>query len=335
MKLTFEEIFKQLNEKKYQPVYFLTGDEPYYIDLVSDYIQENVLNEAEKTFNQTVLYGKDTDVYTLINSSKRFPMMSSHQVVIVKEAQDLREVEKLVHYVRNPLETTILVLNFKYKKLDKRKELYKALEKHSVVLESKKLYDNQLPRWISGYLSSKNIEIEPKASMMLVEFLGSDLSKVANELDKLTISMGDGERMVTAALIERNIGISKDYNNFELQNALGARDVLKANRIINYFADNEKNHPVTLTINILYTFFSRVLIYFWIKDKSQDNLAREFGVNPYFVKDYVSAARAYNANKVIEIISILREYDLKSKGYNGTVMNNRDLLKELIFKILH
>ena len=332
---SFEQILTDLEKKQYKALYFLTGEEAYYIDQVSDYIQENVLNESEKTFNQTILYGKDTDAVTVMNTAKRFPMMSSHQVVIVKEAQELKDIDKLVHYVENPLNSTLLVLGYKYKKPDKRKKVFKSLIKNSVYLESKKLYDNQVPGWISGYLSSKNLSIEPKASVLLVEFLGSDLSKITNEIDKLIIVLGENEKIITSSLIERNIGISKDFNNFELQNALGKRDVLKANRIINYFSNNQKNHPLVLTINTLYSFFSKILIYYWIKDKSKDNLAEQLGVRPFFVKDYVDAARNYNANQVIRIIEILREYDLKSKGYKGTVIGPGDLLKELIFKILH
>jgi len=332
---TADQIISELKIKQFYPVYFLTGDEPYYIDLVSDYIQEHVLNESEKTFNLTVVYGRDTDVNNVIDTARRFPMMSSHQVVIVKEAQELKDIEKLIHYIEKPLASTLLVLNYKHKNPDKRKTFFKTLLKKSVCLESKKLYDNKVPGWISAYLSAKNISIEPKASVLLTEFLGSDLSKISNELEKLIISLEDGEKKVTTELIERNIGISKDYNNFELQNALGVRDVLKANRIIKAFAENQKDHPVVLTITTLYNFFSKVMIYYWIKDKSRDNLARELDVRPYFVKDYVEAARNYNPNKVISIISLLREYDLKSKGYGGVSLAPGDLLKEMIYKILH
>ncbi len=331
----FENILSDLKKKNFHPVYFLTGDEPYYIDQISDYIQESVLGEAEKSFNLTILYGKDTDARTVINTAKRFPMMSDRQVVIVKEAQDMAGIDDLIHYIENPLPSTLLVLNYKYAKPDKRKKVFKSLIKNSVYLESKKLYDNQVPGWISGYLSAKNFSIEPKASALLYEFLGSDLSKISNEIDKLIISLGERQKIITSALIERNIGISKDFNNFELQNAIGKRDVVKANRIINYFADNQKNHPLVLTINTLYNFFSRVLIYYWIDDKSRDSLAEQMGVRPFFVKNYVEAARNYNASRVIRIIELLREYDMKSKGYKGTVISPGDLLKELIYKILH
>lgn len=332
---TYEQIMADLEKKKFQPIYFLTGEESYYIDKISDFIQENVLDEAAKSFNQTILYGKETDMVSVINASKRFPMMSPHQVIIVKEAQEIKDWEPLIHYLSSPLKSTVLVINYKYKKPDKRKKVFKQLIQNSVYLESGRLYESQLPGWIAAYVTGKNLGIEPKATALLVEFLGSDLSKISNEIDKLIISMPEKQEVITPALIERNIGMSKDFNNFELQNALGYRDILKANRIINYFADNQKSHPLVLTINSLYSFFSKLLIYYWIEDKSKDNLATQLGVRPFFVKDYVAAARNYNAKKVIQIIGILREYDLKSKGYKGVLIPPGDLLKEMIHKILH
>ncbi len=332
---SFEKIISDLQKKKYSPIYFLTGEEPYYIDQISNYIQEHVLDDAAKSFNLTIFYGKDTDAVSIMNAARRFPMMSSHQVVIVKEAQDIKDIENLVHYVEKPLASTLLVLNYKYNNPDKRKKVFKTLLNNSAYFESKKLWDDQLPGWIAAYLAAKNLSIEPKASVLLVEFLGSDLSKISNEIDKLIISLDEKQKIINSALVERNIGISKDFNNFELQNAIGKRDILRANRIINYFADNQKNHPLVVTISTLYSFFSKLLIYFWIKDKSKDNLAEQLGVRPFFVKDYMEAARNYNANQVIGIIGILREYDLKSKGYKGTVIEPGDLLKEMIYKILH
>ncbi|MCF8224509.1 MAG: DNA polymerase III subunit delta [Bacteroidales bacterium] len=331
----YEKIIADLKQKQYHPVYFLSGDEPYYIDLVTSFIQTHVLNDSEKTFNQTILYGKDADAATIVNTAKRFPMMASHQVVIVKEAQEINDLDQLEHYIEKPLGSTLLVLHYKHKKPDKRRKIFKSLMKNSVFLESKKLYDDQVPGWISAYVSSKDFTIEPKAAALLVEFLGNDLSKIANEIDKLIISVDEGTANINASFIERNIGISKDYNNFELHNALGCRDVLKANRIINYFGDNQKNISIQQTIGVLYTFFSKLLVYFWIRDKSRENLSRELGVNIYFVKDYQTAAKYYNPNQVIRVIELLREYDLKSKGYQGTMVPPGELLKELIFKILH
>ena len=333
---TFDKIISDLKKKEYAPIYFLSGTEPFYIDQISDYIQDKVLDEAEKTFNLTVLYGKDSEAQTVIDSAKRFPMMASHQVVIVKEAQDLKNFDILQHYIEQPLKSTLLVLCYKYKSLDKRKKIAKSLQKNGIFFESKKLYDDKLPGWISNYLTARKYSIQPKAAALLGEFLGSDLSKISNELEKLIITLDENERTISSEHIEKNIGISKDFNNYELQAALGKKDVLKANRIINYFAGNQKNNHITQTITILYYFFSKVLMYYWIKDKSQDNVFRTLKLpSPFFVRQYEEAARNYNPNKVIEIIGILREYDLKSKGFEGNNHPAGELLKEMIYKILH
>ncbi len=280
--MTFEEILKQLNEKNYRPVYFLMGEEPYFIDRITEHIASHVLTEEEKTFNQIVLYGKDTDIPTVINTARRFPMMSSHQVVIVREAQNLDKIEDLIHYVENPLGSTLLVINYKYKKLDKRKKLYKALGNNCILFESKRLYDDKIPPWINSYLRSRGKKIEPKAAVILTEYLGNDLGKIANELEKLIIVLKAEQDIITPADIEKNIGISKDYNNFELNNALAQRNVLKANRIVQYFGANQKNYPLTLTIPTIFAFFSKVLRYHFLSDKSSRNVASALG-DPTFL----------------------------------------------------
>ena len=333
--MKYEDIVSDLKKNIYSPIYFLMGDEPYYIDRITDYIQKNVLTESEKSFNLTVLYGKDTDIGTVINTAKRYPMMASHQVVIVREAQHLRKIEDLVYYAEKPLNSTILVINFKYQKLHKQKKVYKALEKNGVIFHSQKLYDDKIPGWINAYLKAKKYNIEPAAAMLLTEFLGNDLSKISNELQKLIITLPDDENKITPTHIEKNIGISKDYNNFELQNALTKRNVLKANKIINYFGQNPGQNPITLTITSLYFFFSKVLMYHFLQDKSQRNVAATLKINPFFVKDYQMAARNYNTKKVVDIIAILREYDLKSKGVRNLSTPTSDLLKELVYKIMH
>jgi len=334
--MTFEQILTDLKNKIYKPIYFLSGEEPYFIDLITKYINDNVLNDAEKSFNQTVIYGKDTDIYTVINTAKRFPMMANHQVVIVKEAQNIKNIDDLVHYAAAPLKSTLLVINYKYKTLDKRKKLYKALADNGVLYESKKLYDNEIPGWINAYLKKKNRSIDPGAAALLNEYLGNDLSKIANELDKLIITLPDGEFNITSNHIERNIGISKDYNNFELHKALTQKNVLKANRIVNYFAQNQKDNPFTMTIATLYHFYSKVLSYHFVKDKKdKKSVAATLKVNPYFLGDYELAAKNYNPKKTVEIIGLLREYDLKSKGYNNVSTPPGELLKEMVYKILH
>jgi len=334
--MTFQQIISDLKNKIYKPIYFLSGDEPYFIDLISKYIHDKVLTDAEKSFNQSVLYGKETDIHTVINAAKRFPMMANYQVVIVKEAQNIKNLDDLIHYAQNPLKSTLLVINYKYKTLDKRKKLYKVLNEKGILFESKKLYDNEIPGWINAYLKSKNRTIDPGAGMLLTEYLGNDLSKVANELDKLIITLPDGEYNITTSHIERNIGISKDYNNFELHKALTQKNVLKANRIVNYFGHNPKDNPFTMTIATLYHFYSKVLTYHFIKDKrDKKNVAATLRVNPYFIGDYEKAAKNYNPKKTVEVISLLREYDLKSKGYNNVSTSHGELLKELVYRILH
>jgi DNA polymerase-3 subunit delta len=332
---SYEQIIGDLQKKIYQPVYFLTGDEPYYIDKITDFAAKNILTPEEQSFNQTILYGKDSDAVGVTNHAKRFPMMANHQVIIVKEAQEVKNFDDLVHYIENPLKSTVLLLNYKYKTLDKRKKIYKALQQNAVIFESKKLYDDKVPGWIAGYLKQKKYQIEPKAAVLLTEFLGNELSKISNELDKLVLTLPEGMSIITADHIERNIGISKEYNNFELQNALVARDVLKANRIIRYFADNQKNHHISQTIIHLYFFYSKILLYHGLKDKSRQNVAASLKVHPFFVSEYEKAARIYNIKRTARIISWLRDYDLKSKGYGGSGSRPGDLMKELIYKILH
>ena len=317
-----------------KPIYFLMGEEPYYIDKISDYIEDNVLDESEKGFNQVVMYGRDVSIDEIIASAKRYPMMAEKQVLIVKEAQDLsRSIEKIEAYAENPQPTTVLVFNYKYKKLDKRKKAYKAIAKNGLIFESKKLYENQVSDWIRQVLNSKKFTIEPKAAQMLVEFLGTDLSKISNELEKL-ISVLPKETIISDIHIEENIGISKDYNNFELQKAVGGKDIVKANKIINYFSQNPKSNPLVMTISLLNNFFTQLLLFHGLKDKSKASVAKNLGVNPYFVDDYVSAARNYPMRKVSQVIGLLREADVKSKGV-GANQTQGDILKELLFKILH
>jgi len=328
------QIVSDIKSGNAKPIYFLMGEETYYIDKISEYIEQNVLSEEEKGFNQVVLYGRDVTVDEIISQAKRFPMMAEKTVIVVKEAQDLsRTIEKLVPYVENVQPTTVLVINYKYKTLDKRKKLHKIASKVGVVFESKKLYENQVADWIRKVLNTKNYQMEPKASQMLVEFLGTNLSKISNELDKLVLILPAGT-IINPQHIEENIGISKDFNNFELRKALGNRDVLKSNRIINYFSNNPKNNPTVMTVSLLNSFFTQLLIYHGLKDKSKANVAKNLGVSPYFVDDYVSASRNYPMRKVSQVIGFLREADIQSKGVGASISQN-DLLKELLFKIMH
>jgi len=332
--MTYESLLSELKKKQFRPIYFLMGEEPYYIDAISDYITENALTEQEKTFDQMIMYGKDSNIYSVLDAVKRFPMMSKHQVVIVKEAQNLKEIDKLQFYVEKPLQSTILVICYK-DKLDKRLKLNKILEKSKDValLESKKLYDNQISTWIDTYLKERGYTIAPAASELLKEYLGSDLSKLVNELNKMLIILPDNEKKITLEHIEKNIGISKDYNVFELQKAIGEKNVLKANRIIDYFSNNPKNGPMVMVVSTLCSYFVKILTYHYLTDKSQAAAALKVG--PYFVKDYEMAANKYPAQKIIQIISTLREYDLKSKGVGNSSTSDGDLMREMTYKILH
>ena len=331
---SLESLMKDLQNRIYKPVYFFTGDEAYYIDKLTDYMLDTIIPEAEKAFNQTIIYGKDSDAAVVLNSVRKYPMMSNQQLVVLKEAQELNSFDKLSNYIENPLKSTILVINYKYNSLDKRKKIYKSIEQNAVVFESENIYEEKIPNWITNYLNKRDYKIEPKAACLLTEFLGNDLSKIANELDKLII-ISDNSKLITLQLIELNIGISKDYNNFELQNALGKKDVLKANRICNYFAENQKNIHITQTITNLYFFYSKLLVYHSLEDKSKRNIALNLKINPYFTAEYELAGKNYPLGKVVKIISLLREYDIKSKGYGNVSATAGDLLKELIFKILH
>jgi len=334
-KINLEKLIGDLKKKIYYPVYFFCGEESYYIDRITDYMMETIIPETEKSFNQIVIYGKDCDASVVINVARKYPMMANLQLVILKEAQELKNFEDLIHYIENPLKSTILVINYKYKSLDKRKKIYKSLEKNAVIFESEKLYEEKIPTWIANYLNRKNYKIEPKAAVLLTEFLGNDLSKVVNELDKLIIILGNKSQIITSQLIEKNIGISKEYNNYELQSALARKEILKANRIINYFAGNQKNNHISQTLASLFFFFSKVLIFHSLNNKSKQNVSSSLKINPYFVREYEIAASNYSQAKVTQIISLLREYDVKSKGYGNVSSTAGDLLKELIFKIIH
>ncbi|HWD87656.1 MAG TPA: DNA polymerase III subunit delta [Mucilaginibacter sp.] len=340
--MTASDIINDIKKRRLKPLYLLHGEEPYFIDLVSNFTEQNLLSDAEKGFNQTVLYGKDTDIMTVLGAAKRYPMMSDHQLVLVKEAQDMmwgkedddkKGLDPLLSYLEKPLPGTVLMFCYKYGKFDKRKKTYKTIEKNGIVFESTSLYDNKIPEWIEDYANEKGYKTDPQASAMMAEYLGNDLSKIANELDKLMLNVAVGQT-ITVKHVQDNIGISKEYNVFELQSALGKKDPYKVNQIVNYFEANPKANPLVLVMANLNNFFSKVLLYHYVKDKSPQNLAAELGVKPFFVKDYEQAARSYNYGKTMQIIGLLREYDLKSKGVDSSE-GPGELMKELMFKILH
>jgi DNA polymerase III subunit delta len=327
------QITKDIKAGNIKPIYFFMGEEAYYIDKLTEFIENSILTEDEKGFNQMVLYGRDTSIEEVVSNAKRYPMMADRQVIIVKEAQELiRTIDKLESYIENPQTTTVLVFAYKYKTLDKRKKVTKLLAKHAVLYESKKLYENQVGDWIKRTLSSKGYGIEPKANAILVEFLGTDLSKISNELDKLKIILPKGHTF-TASDIEENIGFSKDFNNFELRKAIGEKNQLKAYKIIDNFSQNPKDNPIVLTTGLVFGFFSQLLQYHGLKDKSPKNVASVLKVNPFFLKDYDVALRNYPMKKVSAIIATLRDIDVKSKGVGANALPHSDLLKEMLIHI--
>ncbi|KIO43712.1 MULTISPECIES: DNA polymerase III subunit delta [Sanguibacteroides] len=336
--MKYEDIIADLKKENYAPIYFLTGEEPYFLDKISEWMEEHVLSEDEKAFNQVVFYGNDVSMTTVTDTARRFPMMSSRQVVIVKEAQNIRDFDNLLPYIDHFQTTTILVFLYKNKKPDKRKGVFKKLgsSKNCVYFESARLYENKIPDWIIDYCKEKKCMITMKAAGILAESLGNDLSKVANELDKLMLLLpGGGE--IKENLIEEHTGISKEYNTFELINAIIRQDHLKANRIVNYFEANPKNNPLVLTIATLFKYFRDLLTFHYQKKTTpnQQEMARLLGINPYFIKDYTEGSKKYNAIKCANIISWLRKYDMKSKGVGNSNISDGELLKELIFKIMH
>jgi DNA polymerase III subunit delta len=358
--MTFEQIMAELRQGRYRPVYFLQGEEPFFIDQISDFIQDNALSEADRSFNQTVMYGLDSDIGTVISEAKRFPMMAERQVVILKEAQRLKtllpaeappkvvkkgeEVKEpkgdMLAYCEKPQPTTVLVICHKYKKLDARKkkakEILAAIEKNGgVVFTSEKVKDWKVADWIRDHVTAQGYVIDPRTSALLAEYLGNDLGKISNELGKLYISMVKGGK-VTPELIEQNIGISKDYNIFELQNAIINRDVLKANRIVTYFAQNAKEHPLQMVMPVLHGFFFKMsLLHYAKRAKDRPDPGRLLGVPPFLMKDYQQGAANYPESKIHAILSHLRDVDVRSKGVDNVSADYNDLIRELVFKIMH
>ena len=325
--ITCDDIIKELKAGQYRPVYYLMGEEPYYIDLLSDYITDNILNETEKEFNLTVMYGADVDVATIINAAKRYPMMSEHQVVVVKEAQNIRNMEELSYYLQKPLLSTILVICHKHGTLDRRKKLAAEIEKSGILFESKKVRDAQLPTFITSYMKRKGVDMDSKATSMLADFVGTDLSRLTGELEKLIITLPKSQTRVTPEQIERNIGISKDYNNFELRSAIVEKDILK---------ENPKTNPIQMTLSLLFGFFSNLMLAYYAPEKTEQGIASFIGLKtPWQSREYLNAMRRYNGVKTMQIIGEIRYTDAKSKGVGNSSLNDSDLLRELIFKILH
>ncbi|PWJ42827.1 DNA polymerase III subunit delta [Sediminitomix flava] len=340
MAKTPDAVIKELKAKTFAPVYFLQGDEPFYIDEISRLIEENALTPSEKSFNQTILYGKDISMNQLLESARRFPMMAQRQVIILKEAQEMPDFgrktaqEQLVNYIKQPVPTTILVFVYKHKKINKNTSLWKTMDKKVVLVDSKKIYDNKLPTWVKSYVKNLGHSIKDKPATLIAEHIGNDLTRISNEINKMMINYPDDAVEITESMISKHIGISREYNVFELQAALGKRDVLKANQIINFFASDPKSNPVIPIISMLFSYFSKVLLVHHNAGQTKEEAAKLLGVSPYFVADYFTAARNYPLPKTVQIIDVLHQADLQSKGVDSSIAENQ-ILKELIYKIMH
>lgn len=329
----YQNLIKELKKKIYHPIYFFMGEETYYMDKLTEYFETEILSESEKVFNQLVFYGRDSDVVNIINAARRYPMAANYQVVVIKEAQDLKEIQKLVFYVERPMPSTILVINYKYGKLASNTKLFKALSKF-VLIDFPKLKDYHLSSWIIHYLRHKNIEIAPTAAELLADCIGNNLTQIVHELDKLLLVLPSNIKTITKEHIEKNVGITKDFNIYELEKAVGQKNIPRAMAIAKYFSMNPKNHPLIVTIGSLFNYFSRLLICHALKNKTKESIANALGVSPYIASEYLQVLKNYSLSKVVSIISLLREYDIKSKGI-GVNIDDDELLKELLYKILH
>ncbi len=327
-------VIKNIKERKFEKIYFLHGPEPYFIDLITNAILESALEEHERDFNQTILYGKEAEALSLISEARGYPMMAERRVVVLKEAQDFRDMEKLLPYFEQPADPTIFVINYKYKTYDARKKSLKAAAQNGLVFKSDSIKEYKLADWISAYVGKMGYSITPKASILLGEFLGNDLSKIVNELDKLDLLVEKGTT-INEIHVEENIGISKDYNVFELINAVGIRDVLKANRIVDYFDRNPKATSIIVVISNLYNHFSRLMRIHFMENKSREAIASNLRVHPFVAGELLKSANVYNPKKIAANISLLHEFDLKSKGVGNASVSPGELMKEMMYRIMH
>jgi DNA polymerase-3 subunit delta len=340
MDANVKKIITDLKARKYSPVYFLQGEETYFIDVISDYIEAKVLSDSEKGFNQVVVYGKDATMATILTHARRFPMMAERQVVIVKEAQDIQDLNKeiggklLLDYLKNAVPSTLLVFAHKNKSLDKRKELGKKIDQLAVTINTKKLYDNQLPEFVADYAREKKLAIEDRAIQALCEYVGNDLHRLTNEIDKLMIAIKSGEG-ITLEQVMNQVGVSKEYNIFELQKAIINRDTLLANKIVNYFESNTKKNPMIPVVAYLFSFFSKLLAGSVATDKSDKGLVSVLKISPYAARDYSLALRQYPTQKIIWNISYLKDADLKLKGVNSGSESDGQIFRELVYKLMN
>ena len=331
---TTSEIKNDIKTKNFSPIYLLMGEEEFYIDNITNLFVENVLTEQEKQFNLNILYGKETSVGQIISICKKYPLNSQYQIVLIKEAQDLsRSFDGLIDYFKNPLDSTILVINYKYKSIDKRKSFFKALQKNAKIFESKKLYDNQVQNWINETTTRAGFSIDKKSVVLINEHLGNSLSKIYNELDKL-FEIKKKEKSIELSDIEKYIGISKEFNNFELRKALGEKKYNKAFQIVQYFSENPRSNPLVVTVSTIFDFFNKLLLFHSNSSLSDSKIASILGVNPYFINEYKTASSNYNLKQVVSIISLIRDYDMFSKGV-GIKKADSFLLKEMVVRIIN
>ena len=335
---TFEEICRDIIKKNFAPVYVLMGEEPYFIDKIEELLVQNVLNDEERDFNQMIFYGNDADVKNIINTARRFPMMSARQLVIVKEAQNLKNVELLSHYVKTPVLSTVFAICHKYKKIDGRKSLVTESKATGIVFESKKIYDNKMPGFIISFMKQRSIDIDGKSAQMLTDYIGNDLSRLENETDKLSVILGNStSKSITPEIIEENIGINKDFNNYELVNAIASKDILRANRIADYFDKNQKANPAQSVLPVIFNFFVNLMICFYSKDRSEKGVMQALKLQwSFHATDYLLGLRNYSAMKAFDAIHEIRLSDAKSKGFGApSTITPGDIYKELLYKIMH
>jgi DNA polymerase-3 subunit delta len=335
MQVSFQSLWSDLEKKRFHPVYFLYGDESYFIDMVSDFFENRILSDSEKAFNLTVLYGHEVDHKAVIDSARRYPVMAPEQVVILKEAQYMKTLADLSIYIENPLESTHLIICYKDKRLDKRTGFAKHLLEHAVVVESRRLYDNKVPNWVVNYLGERGYRIGIGEATLITEYLGNDLSKVVNELEKLALNVPAGSD-ISRQHIQDHIGISKDFNVFELQKALAVKNHRLAYRIVDYFISNPKNHPLVMVISVLFNFFSKVYLLHFMRQERDTEVQKALELSSiYFVREYKTAAKNFPLRETENIILMLKDFDRKAKGINRDNVTDGELLKELIFNVLH
>ena len=332
--MSVEKILKDWKLKVYKPVYWLEGEEEYFIDRIVHYAEQKILTPDESAFNLSVFYGKDAAWPDVVNACMRYPMFAERQVVILKEGQQMRDIDKLESYIEKPLASTVFIVSYKNKKVDGRSRLAKTLKEKGEMLSTKKLYDNQLPEWTAELVQGKGFAIDPKALQLLVEHIGNDLSRIDNEVDKLLVNLGS-RKTITLDDIEKYVGISKEYNPFELQNALAKKDLVKAMRILRYFEANPKAAPIQLVLPALYNLFSKTYMIFGQSSKDEKAVALNIGVSPWFIKDYLAAARNYGFDGVRNALLLLHHYNLKSVGVGDNGTSDASLLKELVAKVMN